>query len=76
MGEVMGEGCFRYHKGTDFQANHNNTPFFPVIKSLFQIPQRYRFSSKSQPDSIVLMTIPRCFRYHKGTDFQENHNSC
>ena len=41
---------------------------------LFQIPQRYRFSSKSQrqgDDPIIYM---RCFRYHKGTDFQANHN--
>ena len=40
--------CFRYHKGTDFQANHNE---FRLVKRwylLFQIPQRYRFSSKSQ----------------------------
>ena len=67
-------GCFRYHKGTDFQANHNTalwfsrpalvvldttkvqifkqiTTFFQKAKErrlLFQIPQRYRFSSKSQ----------------------------
>ena len=66
--------CFRYHKGTDFQANHNSlvrqifpcsvvldttkvqifkqitTPALlnPDGMKLFQIPQRYRFSSKSQ----------------------------
>ena len=66
--------CFRYHKGTDFQANHNRSPLlisthqvvldttkvqiFKQItthlekvryrEALFQIPQRYRFSSKSQ----------------------------
>ena len=41
---------------------------------LFQIPQRYRFSSKSQ---LLFLYLPRrfcCFRYHKGTDFQANHN--
>ena len=92
--------CFRYHKGTDFQANHNEkieleferkvvldttkVQIFKQIttydannlayKLLFQIPQRYRFSSKSQ--LICLMSILRlcCFRYHKGTDFQANHN--
>ena len=67
-------GCFRYHKGTDFQANHNmsyleylehcvvlDTTKVQIFKQittggstsaaaqrLFQIPQRYRFSSKSQ----------------------------
>ena len=143
--------CFRYHKGTDFQANHNwvailttlilvvlDTTKVQIFKQittainsyvfyflLFQIPQRYRFSSKSQQlddlcefENVVLDTtkvqifkqittnpsktscsgwlfqIPQryrfssksqlvmelrtvaacCFRYHKGTDFQANHN--
>ena len=92
--------CFRYHKGTDFQANHNtnagvaSTPevvldttkvqIFKQITTnmlasgvpleLFQIPQRYRFSSKSQHVLKVLTTCACCFRYHKGTDFQANHN--
>ena len=93
-------GCFRYHKGTDFQANHNHSQkrfctFYVVLdttkvqifkqittpkdvepqeNSLFQIPQRYRFSSKSQPKGIVYILQSSCFRYHKGTDFQANHN--
>ena len=41
---------------------------------LFQIPQRYRFSSKSQQYSCSSFYYSRCFRYHKGTDFQANHN--
>ena len=41
--------CFRYHKGTDFQANHNGYSDDSFTYKLFQIPQRYRFSSKSQP---------------------------
>ena len=118
--------CFRYHKGTDFQANHNKDGAFKLLNMLFQIPQRYRFSSKSQQVEctgrfklVVLDTtkvqifkqittsigkcwidsklfqIPQryrfssksqhinlsslsnnsCFRYHKGTDFQANHNT-
>ena len=92
--------CFRYHKGTDFQANHNSFFFFcffsfvvldttkvqifkqittsmwwkAVEKTLFQIPQRYRFSSKSQPWQVNTLISGSCFRYHKGTDFQANHN--
>ena len=92
--------CFRYHKGTDFQANHNcerdllvcptvvlDTTKVQIFKQittgikgerkhlqLFQIPQRYRFSSKSQLISCEAETSPGCFRYHKGTDFQANHN--
>ena len=92
--------CFRYHKGTDFQANHNMslsddyqrnvvldttkvqifkqiTTFLRLIcngRQLFQIPQRYRFSSKSQLINPETKERVRCFRYHKGTDFQANHN--
>ena len=98
---VGNASCFRYHKGTDFQANHNNksaiqtagmvvldTTKVQIFKQittgnsdvidntvLFQIPQRYRFSSKSQRYLIAQRLDVRCFRYHKGTDFQANHNS-
>ena len=66
--------CFRYHKGTDFQANHNHIFVILIVVVLFQIPQRYRFSSKSQRMSVNFDQIMSCFRYHKGTDFQANHN--
>ena len=92
--------CFRYHKGTDFQANHNlplyakqqrqvvldttkvqifkqittDLPMLILLRRLFQIPQRYRFSSKSQLGIRLNSLGRRCFRYHKGTDFQANHN--
>ena len=98
--ETSKSGCFRYHKGTDFQANHNvdsmstsrtyvvlDTTKVQIFKQittgwrlanrprmLFQIPQRYRFSSKSQQVNEVVVEIHGCFRYHKGTDFQANHN--
>ena len=67
-------GCFRYHKGTDFQANHNSLVCLNSSLQLFQIPQRYRFSSKSQLLLIQINLRLSCFRYHKGTDFQANHN--
>ena len=93
--------CFRYHKGTDFQANHNKTlaesfatnvvldttkvqifkqitthnPIIQRFAMLFQIPQRYRFSSKSQQGLGYSLDPLSCFRYHKGTDFQANHNT-
>ena len=51
------------------------TPLLHIFSDeLFQIPQRYRFSSKSQPISRILLSMLSCFRYHKGTDFQANHN--
>ena len=93
--------CFRYHKGTDFQANHNTIVVQKILRTvvldttkvqifkqittglgysldplkLFQIPQRYRFSSKSQLTDVRLDDTYCCFRYHKGTDFQANHNT-
>ena len=41
-------GCFVYRKGTIFQANHNAVSSPVCLSSLFCIPQRYDFSSKSQ----------------------------
>ena len=41
---------------------------------LFCIPQRYDFSSKSQPDFVSAHVNVRCFVYRKGTIFQANHN--
>ena len=40
--------CYCYHKGTYFQANHNNKIFLTVNYLLLLLPQRYVFSSKSQ----------------------------
>ena len=76
IGTHQYRGCFRYHKGTDFQANHNTDKTYLVTQMLFQIPQRYRFSSKSQRERNSRLGFRRCFRYHKGTDFQANHNVC
>ena len=41
-------GCCCYHKGTYFQANHNNYKTTYFIFMLLLLPQRYVFSSKSQ----------------------------
>ena len=93
--------CCWYHKGTNFQANHNATvtTFEPlrvvadttkvrIFKQittdgcrynkyipLLLIPQRYEFSSKSQPASADFRFTASCCWYHKGTNFQANHNS-
>ena len=66
--------CFWCHKGTDFQANHNPTPTLIHNVRLFLMPQRYRFSSKSQRVDAWLFWTKCCFWCHKGTDFQANHN--
>ena len=41
---------------------------------LLLLPQRYIFSSKSQPFAIQSFLIFSCCCYHKGTYFQANHN--
>ena len=42
---------------------------------LLLIPQRYEFSSKSQPSSGQPYVWACCCWYHKGTNFQANHNA-
>ena len=93
--------CCWYHKGTNFQANHNNVVQHAKLRSvvadttkvrifkqittlcsltvlideLLLIPQRYEFSSKSQPDGTETSVPIGCCWYHKGTNFQANHNT-
>ena len=92
--------CCWYHKGTNFQANHNtliefelnvfvvaDTTKVRIFKQittqtnnhqynflLLLIPQRYEFSSKSQQNNGRNVHCWSCCWYHKGTNFQANHN--
>ena len=66
--------CCWYHKGTNFQANHNTAKVIGVMSLLLLIPQRYEFSSKSQPPHSMHLYLDSCCWYHKGTNFQANHN--
>ena len=96
----LGNSCCWYHKGTNFQANHNfnliinvnenvvaDTTKVRIFKQittdfnkgraeneLLLIPQRYEFSSKSQLPAMYVGIPVRCCWYHKGTNFQANHN--
>ena len=98
--DTQGKGCCWYHKGTNFQANHNQSQslsddvrvvadttkvrIFKQITTksinsrqvieLLLIPQRYEFSSKSQPVQCMCTLKICCCWYHKGTNFQANHN--
>ena len=67
-------GCCCYHKGTYFQANHNIYHDSMIRHELLLLPQRYVFSSKSQPPERIMPSGLRCCCYHKGTYFQANHN--
>ena len=68
-------GCCWYHKGTNFQANHNWRTYVNFHLLLLLIPQRYEFSSKSQPVYDNANLAYSCCWYHKGTNFQANHNN-
>ena len=67
--------CCCYRKGTNFQANHNTTPYSGREVLLLLLPQRYEFSSKSQLNYVVIRKMQGCCCYRKGTNFQANHNS-
>ena len=66
--------CCWYHKGTNFQANHNSLTSVKIFSALLLIPQRYEFSSKSQLLYARRAGSAGCCWYHKGTNFQANHN--
>ena len=46
-----------------------------MVQRLLLLPQRYEFSSKSQPIRPLLLMMGSCCCYRKGTNFQANHNS-
>ena len=93
--------CCCYHKGRNFQANHNviiqgQFPELVVVATtkvgifkqittfkrltclsllLLLLPQRQEFSSKSQRLPLDHSPLGCCCCYHKGRNFQANHNS-
>ena len=75
QGKALANRCCWYHKGTNFQANHNFTNRVKRLSKLLLIPQRYEFSSKSQPNENTGISSLSCCWYHKGTNFQANHNT-
>ena len=54
---TLKDSCCCYHKGTYFQANHNNGCMSLGSTSLLLLPQRYIFSSKSQPARVYIMRV-------------------
>ena len=97
----LSTGCCCYHKGRNFQANHNklekilfpiqvvvattkvgifkqittNSSVFFILFKLLLLPQRQEFSSKSQRKRAKTETAICCCCYHKGRNFQANHNT-
>ena len=52
------------------------TPIVQYVAAsvLLLLPQRYKFSSKSQPSKLYPPDSSGCCCYRKGTNFQANHN--
>ena len=70
----MERRCFRYHKGTDFQANHNTSAGVPLkAVVVLDTTKVLIFKQITTLETDYTYSIG-CFRYHKGTDFQANHN--
>ena len=67
-------GCFRYHKGTDFQANHNRVHDWTLEHAVVLDTTKVLIFKQITTNSRRLRHRTSCFRYHKGTDFQANHN--
>ena len=66
--------CFRYHKGTDFQANHNCYSFPFEEQSVVLDTTKVQIFKQITTRCLSVQHGFCCFRYHKGTDFQANHN--
>ena len=68
--------CFRYHKGTDFQANHNYLGVDEKRKDVVLDTTKVQIFKQITTVFFATLYTVGCFRYHKGTDFQANHNQC
>ena len=58
-----------------FKQITTNLCYCTLLVLLLLLPQRYVFSSKSQPLQRRAFTLTCCCCYHKGTYFQANHNT-
>ena len=74
MSAIYANCCFRYHKGTDFQANHNPLPNDRVLLHVVLDTTKVQIFKQITTILEQNSALCGCFRYHKGTDFQANHN--
>ena len=74
VGGVLFISCFRYHKGTDFQANHNCHNLGFLFGGVVLDTTKVQIFKQITTMNLTIKLRSCCFRYHKGTDFQANHN--
>ena len=67
-------GCCCYHKGRNFQANHNKNS--ALLQVICVVVATTKVGIFKQITTTVggLGATPRCCCYHKGRNFQANHN--
>ena len=66
--------CCCYHKGTYFQANHNEKKVFPCICKVVVATTKVHIFKQITTNIHKWDISIGCCCYHKGTYFQANHN--
>ena len=66
--------CCCYRKGTNFQANHNNTALASVRKQVVVATAKVRIFKQITTRRRQVNKAYGCCCYRKGTNFQANHN--
>ncbi|WP_314648502.1 hypothetical protein [Prevotella multiformis] len=68
-------GCCCYHKGRNFQANHNRLVIFICFRIVVVATTKVGiFKQITTPKTLAKKKISCCC-YHKGRNFQANHNA-
>ena len=67
-------GCCWYHKGTNFQANHNSVILWLRAYLVVVDTTKVRIFKQITTISVLIWRLKGCCWYHKGTNFQANHN--
>ena len=66
--------CCCYHKGTYFQANHNQTSSHLTVNQVVVATTKVRIFKQITTTIKSILKYFCCCCYHKGTYFQANHN--
>ena len=67
--------CCCYHKGTYFQANHNDAQIAKTKADVVVATTKVRIFKQITTAYIAIHFLTSCCCYHKGTYFQANHNT-
>ena len=67
--------CCCYHKGRNFQANHNEQKFYVCSPLVVVATTKVGIFKQITTRRARLNGSARCCCYHKGRNFQANHNT-